>query len=110
MADISEYVADIKKYASGAVDEKAVAGMAKTYALVMSKADSRYVAASDAEEVARVVAGFLKKKLGRKESDTELAAAVKAVGEKMKGDRTKSRVTVYYLLAEKYGQLSVFHA
>ena len=110
MADISDYLADIKKYAAGAVDEKAVAGMAKTYALVMSKADSRYVAASDADEVARVVAGFLKKKLGRKESDADLAAAVKAVGEKMKGDRTKSRITVYYLLAEKFGQLSTFHA
>jgi hypothetical protein len=28
--------------------------------------------------------------------------------EKMKADRTKSRVTVYYLLAEKFGKLSAF--
>ena len=27
----------------------------------------------------------------------------------MKGDRTKSRITVYYLLAEKFGQLAAFH-
>jgi len=107
MADVSEYVADIKKY-TAKVDEAAVAGMAKTYALVMSKADSRYVAASDADEVQRVVDGFLKKKLGRKEDDKTLIAAVKAVGEKMKGDRTKSRITVYYLLAEHFGQLSAF--
>ena len=45
----AEYSTDIKKYTTS-VDEKAVAGMAKTYALVMSKADSRYVAASDADE------------------------------------------------------------
>lgn len=108
MADVSEYVADIKKY-TAKVDEAAVAGMAKTYALVMSKADSRYVAASDADEVQRVVDGFLKKKLGRKEDNAALVAAMKSVGEKMKGDRTKSRITVYYLLAEHFGQLSAFH-
>ena len=108
MAEVKDYVADIKKYATS-VDEAAVAGMAKTYALVMSKADSRYVAVSDAEEVLRVVEGFLKKKLGRKEPDAELVAAVKAQGEKMKGDRTKSRLTVYYLLAEHFKQLALFH-
>jgi hypothetical protein len=26
----------------------------------------------------------------------------------MKGDRTKNRVTVYYLLAENFGKLSIF--
>jgi hypothetical protein len=108
MADSADYVADIKKYTSN-VDEAAVAGMAKTYALVMSKPDTRYVAASDPDEVARVVENFCKKKLGRKESDADLTAAVKAQCEKMKADRTKSRITVYYLLAEHFKQLAMFH-
>ncbi|MCA0423056.1 MAG: DUF2853 family protein [Proteobacteria bacterium] len=108
MADVSDYIADIKKYTAN-VDEKAVAGMAKTYALVMSKADSRYVAASDADEVLRVVNGFCKKKLGRKESEADLVKVVDAQCLKMKGDRTKSRVTVYYLIAEHFNQLSLFH-
>lgn len=108
MADIKDHLADIKKYTSS-VDETAVAGMAKTYALVMSKADSRYVAVSDPDEVQRVVDGFLKKKLGRKEGDAELTAAVKAQGDKMKADRTKSRLTVYYLLAEHFKSLAMFH-
>lgn len=108
MADNSKHLEDIKKYTSS-VDEKAVQGMAKTYALVMSKADTRYVAASDPAEVQRVVDGFCKKKLGRKESDQELTAVVKAQCEKMKADRTKSRVTVYYLVAEHFKQLSAFH-
>ena len=108
MADVQEYVADIKKY-TAKVDEAAVAGMAKTYALVMSKADSRYVAVSDADEVLRVVNGFCKKKLGRKEDDAALVAVIKAQGEKMKADRTKSRLTVYYLIAEHFKQLSAFH-
>ncbi|MCA1953398.1 MAG: DUF2853 family protein [Hyphomicrobiales bacterium] len=103
-----DHLADVKKYVDK-VDEAAIAGMAKTYALVMSKADTRYVAASDPEEVQRVVDNFCKKKLGRKESDAELTAVVKAQCEKMKADRTKSRITVYYLIAEHFKQLALFH-
>ena len=108
MADIKDVIADIKKY-TATVDEAAATGMAKTYALVMSKVDSRYVAASDADEVARVVTNFCQKKLGRKESAADLTAAVKAQCEKMKADRTKSRLTVYYLIAEHYKALGMFH-
>jgi hypothetical protein len=103
-----DHLADVKKYTSK-VDEKAVTGMTKTYALVMSKADTRYVAASDPNEIATVVNNFCKKKLGRKESDADLTAIVKAQCEKMKADRTKSRLTVYYLIAEHFGQLGMFH-
>jgi Protein of unknown function (DUF2853) len=103
-----DHLADIKKY-TASVDEKAVQGMSKTYALVMSKADTRYVASTDPNEIATVVANFCKKKLGRKESDADLAAVVKAQCEKMKADRTKSRLTVYYLIAEHFGQLAMFH-
>jgi hypothetical protein len=103
-----DHLADIKKY-TAKVDEAAVTGMSKTYALVMSKADTRYVAASDPNEIATVVANFCKKKLGRKESDADLTAVVKAQCEKMKADRTKSRITVYYLIAEHFKVLSMFH-
>lgn len=103
-----DHLADIKKY-TAKVDEAALTGLAKTYALVMSKADSRYVAADDPEEIKRVVESFCKKKLGRKESDADLTAAVKAQCEKMKADRTKSRISVYYLIAEHFKALSMFH-
>lgn len=103
-----DYVADVQKYAAN-VDAAAVNGLAKAYALVLGKADTKYVAASDPQEVARVVENFCKKKLGRKESDAELTAAVKAQCEKMKADRTKSRLTVYYLIAEHFQQLAMFH-
>jgi hypothetical protein len=49
---------------------------------------------------------FLKKKLGLDVADGDLDAAIMAVRDKMKGDRTKNRVTVYYLLAERLGKLS----
>lgn len=35
--------------------------------------------------------------------------AIMAVGDKMKADHTKNRVTVYYLLAEHFGKLSAFN-
>ena len=49
---------------------------------------------NDKEEVERVRANFLKKKLGLTNPDAELDAAIKAVSDKMQGDHTKNRVTV----------------
>ena len=66
------------------------------------------VSFTDKEEVARVRENFLKKKLGLNSPDSELDQAISAVAAKMKGDRTKNRVTVYYLLAEHFGKLSTF--
>lgn len=103
---MSEYLEDVKKYAKQPVNEKAVEGLAKTYRLVLSKADSKYVAASDKAELETVRKNFLEKKLGL--SGPDLDASIKAVADKMKGDRTKSRLTFYYLLAEHYGKLDTF--
>jgi hypothetical protein len=103
-----DYVAEVKKYTAN-VDEAAVAGMAKTYALVMSKPDTKWVAASDPQEILTVVNNFCKKKLGRKEDDQTLIAACNAIGVKMKEARNKPRLVFYYLLAEHFGQLAMFH-
>ena len=51
---------------------------------------------------------FLKKKLGLTHSDANLDKAIMSAAEKMKGDRTKNWVTVYYLLAAHFGKLSMF--
>jgi hypothetical protein len=103
-----DHLADAKKFAKGPVNEAALTKLAKTYALVMSKADTRYVACSDAGELERVRTNFLKKKLGLTGADAELDGAIKAVCEQMKADRTKSRVTFYYCLAEHFKKLDVF--
>jgi hypothetical protein len=42
-------------------------------------------------------------------SDADLDKAVIEVCQKMKADHDKSRVAFYYLLAEKYGKLAIFH-
>ena len=101
-----DHLADVKKYARKAVNEAAFAGMSKSYALVMGKPDTRFVACADPAELERVRENFLKKKLGLKSAD--LDATIKATCEHMKDDKTKSRLTFYYLLAEHYGKLDLF--
>ncbi|CAN5258731.1 DUF2853 family protein [soil metagenome] len=101
-----DHLADVKKFAKKPLNEAAFAGMSKSYALVMSKPDTRYVACSDPVELERVRENFLKKKLALKTAD--LDASVKAICEHMKADKTKSRLTFYYLLAEHYGKLDLF--
>ncbi len=102
-----DWAADVKKYASNA-DDKAIAGIVRYCGIALQKRDSSLVSFSDKAEVARVRDNFLKKKLGLTNADAELDQAIASVADKMKVDRTKNRVTVYYLLAEHYGKLSVF--
>lgn len=102
-----DYLADIKKY-TDSVDEAVVAKMEKTYKLVLSKPDTAVVAFGDPAERATVRENFLKKKLGLTNPDSELDAAIEAVGVKMKGVTRRNRLTVYYLLADHFGKLDTF--
>ena len=104
---MADWAADVKIYRPDA-DDAAIAGLEKNYRLVMTDADSRYVALSDKDERATVKTNFLKKKLGLELSDADADAALDEVAATMKADRTKSRITVYYLLAEKFGKLDLF--
>ncbi len=106
MADLQEHKATVAKYTK--VNTAALDGMAKNYALVLSNNDSQYVACGDQGERDTVRENFLKKKLGLSNSDADLNAAIDAVCQTMKDDRFKSRLAFYYLLAEKFGKLSMF--
>ena len=101
------WAADVKKYVPNA-NEKAIAGIVRHCGIALQKRDSSLVSFTDKEEVARVRNNFLKKKLGLTNSDAELDRAIMLAAEKMKGDRTKNRVTVYYMLADHFGKLSMF--
>jgi Protein of unknown function (DUF2853) len=107
MPQASDYFDDVKKYA-GECDEAAVAGLVKYLGIALYKKDSSLVSGSDPKELARVRENFLKKKLALTDGDDVLDAAIGEVMEIMKGDRTKERVTVCYLLAKKFGKLSNF--
>jgi uncharacterized protein DUF2853 len=102
-----DWAADVRKYAPSA-DDRVINGIVRYCGIALQKRDSSLVALSDPDEVARIRTNFLQKKLGLSGTDAELDAGIKSVGEKMKGDRTKNRVTVYYLLAEHFGKLSAF--
>jgi hypothetical protein len=101
------WAADVKKYVPNA-NEKAITGIVRHCGIALQKRDSSLVSFTDKDEVARVRNNFLKKKLELTNSDTELDKAIMLAADKMKGDRTKTRVTVYYLLADHFGKLSMF--
>lgn len=102
-----DWLADVRKYAANA-DEAVVAAIVKYCGIALQNRDSSLVAMSDKKERELVRENYLKKKLGLTSSDSDLDDAVLAVGERMKDDRTKNRVTVYYLLAEHFGLLNIF--
>lgn len=103
----TDWAADVRKYAPEA-DAQAIAGIVKYCGIALQSKDASLVSFSDKAEVARVRDNFLKKKLGLAIPDEDLDKAIAAVEEKMKADRTRNRVTVYYLLADHFGKLSLF--
>jgi hypothetical protein len=100
---MSDYSTDVAKYTSK-VNQAAVDAIVKYCGIALKGADSRFVSMTDPAEVKRVVDGFCFKKLGLDAKKAE--AAVLAAGEKMKADKTKHRVTVYYLVAESTGTMA----
>ena len=100
---MSDYAANVKKYAPNASDAH-IAVIVKYCGIALRNADSSLVSGSDPKELERVRDGFAFKKLGL-EKDAA-AAGIKQVVEKMKGENRKSRVTFYYLLAESTNTLA----
>jgi len=103
----TDWAADVKKYAAKA-DDAVIAGIVRYCGIALRNRDSQLVAFSDKTELDRVRNNFLKKKLGLTQSDAVLDKAIAKVGEVMKADRTKNRVTVYYLLAAEFKKLDMF--
>jgi outer membrane protein OmpA-like peptidoglycan-associated protein len=102
-----DWIVDVRKYAADA-DENVVGAIARYCGIALQSRDGSLVAMSDKKERELVRENFLKKKLALTDADSVLDDAVAAVGDRMKADRTKNRVTVYYLLAEQFGLLNVF--
>jgi len=104
MADV-DHKADLKKYVPNA-DDKHVAAIIKHLGIAMKNKDTQMVACSSKDELARVRDSWCKKKLGLTQSDADLDKGIKEICDRMKGDKNKSRVAFYYLLAEKYGKVA----
>lgn len=104
-----DYSANVKTYVTD-LNGAAINGIVKHLGIALRSKDASLVSGSDPVELARVRDGFMKKKLGLTQSDAELDAALKDVMTRMAAERNKSRVTVCYLLAEKFGKLGLFES
>ncbi len=102
-----DWLADVRIYDADA-DEGVVAKIASYCGIALQSRDGQLVAMADPKECETVRENFLKKKLGLSHSDADLDAAIQSVRETMKADRTKNRVTVYYLLSKHFGMLNMF--
>jgi len=102
-----DWAADVKRYVPSA-DNAAVKGIVKHLGVALQSSDASFVACADKSERDRVRESFLKKKLALSLPDAELDQSVIEVCQRMKSDRDKSRVTFYYLLAERYDKLPLF--
>ncbi|APG85045.1 DUF2853 family protein [Sinorhizobium americanum] len=99
---MTDYLADVQKYDSGA-DEAVVNKIVRHLGIALRNRDSALVSTSDPDELERVRERWCEKKLGvgGSEAHAAIAAAAKAMAE----DRSKSRVTFYYLVAKELGKL-----
>ena len=102
-----DWAIDVRKYVPNA-DSKVIDAIVRYCGIALHNRDSSLVSFTEPEELRRVRENFLKKKLGLAHSDAELDDAIMGVSDRMHADRTKNRVTVYYLLAEHFRKLSVF--
>ena len=105
MADIAPYVDNVKKYAKD-YNEAALQKIVNHLGIALQNRDSSLVSCSDASELERVREKWLKKKLELSGSDADLDAMLQEVCTVMQDEKSnKSRVTYYYILAEKAGKL-----
>ncbi|RYC12139.1 DUF2853 family protein [Ciceribacter ferrooxidans] len=99
---MKDYLADVHKYDSSA-DEAAVGRIVRHLGIALRDRDSALVSCSSETELARVKESWCGKKLG---VDGDAAdAAIKSACVAMADDRSKSRVTFYYLVAKQLGKL-----
>lgn len=106
MAELGPYIEMTKKYAAD-FDIAAMEKIVKHLGIALQSRDSSLVSCSDPEELKTVRESWLKNKLGATQRDDELDSMIEDVCATMKDEKSnKSRVTFYYLLAEKMGKLS----
>lgn len=94
-------LADIKVYDSNP-DAAAIERLSQRLALVMKKQDAALVATSDPKELERVEK-WVQDVLEADEQSAKMA--VSKVAQMMAGERRKSRVTFYYLVAKQLNAL-----
>lgn len=98
-----DYKSDIAKYTEAPINDKAVDAIVKFCGIALQSRDSSLVSCTDSAEVDRIRKGFATKALGLSEAEGD--KIISLVCDKMKADKTKHRVTFYYLMAEASGKI-----
>lgn len=101
---MADYLTDVKKYDASA-DPDVVAKIVKHLGIALRNNDSSLVSCTDQKELDRVKANWCGKKLGVTDG-AKVDAVLEKVCETMSADRTKARVTFYYLTAKHLGKLA----
>ena len=101
---MADYIGDVRKYDAGA-DEAIVGKIVKHLGIALRNRDSSLVSCADPKELERVRASWIGKKLGVTD-EAAAAAAIEKVCKELSADKTKSRVTFYYLTAKHLGKLA----
>ena len=111
MGKIDELLPSLIETAKGVdskVTEAQVTAACKYLGSNLFKKDASLVAYSDKTELAGIRDNFVKKKLGVKDSDADIDAAIKKVGEAYgMSVRNKKRAVVYACLMRHYGKTSL---
>ncbi len=100
---MADHLADVKKYDAGA-DAETVNKIVKHLGIALRNRDSSLVSTTDPKEMDRVKASWIGKKLGVTDA-ASADAAIAATSKAMAADKTKERVTFYYLVAKHLDKL-----
>jgi hypothetical protein len=100
---MSDYLADVQRYDAGASADT-VQKIVKHLGIALQSKDASLVACSDQAELDRVREKWCMKKLGATDAKA-CDAAIAKVCDQLSADKTKQRVTFYYLVAKHMGKL-----
>lgn len=100
---MSDYLADVQKYDADANPE-IVEKIVKHLGIALRNRDSSLVSTTDPKELDLVRTSWIGKKLGVTD-EAAANGAIEKVSQEMAADRSKNRVTFYYLTAKYLGKL-----
>ena len=104
---MDEHLEDVRRYDAHAKPETVVK-IVNYLGIALRNPDARFVSCTRKTEMDRIREKFLEKKLRLSARDHDLDTLLSDTSEEMAGDRMKSRVTFYYLLARRAGRLGDF--
>src|SRR5581483_154365 len=97
-----------KRYQTSTFNDNALAGLVRYCSMLSRYDDGSSISFNDRAEIIRMRDEFMKNRLGLTNPDAELDAAIAKIASVMDASHATNRVTAYYLLAERFGKLSLF--